>query len=124
MIQGLRTVLYRVPDLAAAKAWYTTLLEREPYFDQPYYVGFSVGGFELGLDPDLAEGAPGPGGTTAYWGVPDARAAIARLRGLGVEVAADARDVGEGILVASVRDPWGNEIGLIENPHFDLAAVR
>ncbi len=124
MIQGLRTVLYRVPDLAAAKAWYGALLERAPYFDEPYYVGFNVGGFELGLDPDPADGTPGPGGTAAYWGVPDARAALERLRALGVAVASDARDVGGGIVVATVHDPWGNEVGLIENPHFDPAAVR
>ena len=49
MIRGLRTVIYQVTDLAQAKAWYTRVLEQEPYFDQPFYVGYSVGGFELGL---------------------------------------------------------------------------
>ncbi|MBK6770122.1 MAG: VOC family protein [Ardenticatenales bacterium] len=123
MILGLRTILYRVPDIDAAKTWYRAILERDPYFDEPYYVGFNVGGFELGLNPDEAGGAPGPGGTVAYWGVKDARAAVKRLRGLGVVVASDPEDVGGGILVATVRDPWGNEIGIIENPHFDLGAV-
>lgn len=123
MIQGLRTVLYRVPDIAAAKAWYAAVLEREPYFDEPFYVGFNVGGFELGLDPDDDGGQPGPGGTVAYWGVADARAAVARLRGMDIEIATDINDVGGGILIASIRDPWGNEFGIIENPHFDLSAV-
>jgi len=123
MILGLRTILYRVPDIDAAKTWYRAILERDPYFDEPYYVGFNVGGFELGLNPDEAGGAPGPGGTVAYWGVKDARAAVKRLRGLGVVVASEPEDVGGGILVATVRDPWGNEIGIIENPHFDLGAV-
>ena len=123
MILGLRTILYRVPDIDAAKTWYRAILERDPYFDEPYYVGFNVGGFELGLNPDEAGGAPGPGGTVAYWGVKDARAAVKRLRGLGVVVASDPEDVGGGILVATVRDPWGNEIGIIEKPHFDLGAV-
>ena len=123
MFLGLRTILYRVPDIDAAKTWYRAILERDPYFDEPFYVGFNVGGFELGLDPDEAGGAPGPGGTVAYWGVKDARAAIQRLRGLGVVVASDPEDVGGGILVATVRDPWGNEIGIIENPHFDVGAV-
>ncbi|MCC7020425.1 MAG: VOC family protein [Ardenticatenales bacterium] len=123
MILGLRTILYRVPDIDAAKTWYRAILERDPYFDEPYYVGFNVGGFELGLNPDEAGGAPGPGGTVAYWGVKDARAAVKRLRGLGVVVASDPEDVGGGILVATVRDPWGNEIGIIENPHFDVGAI-
>ena len=56
MIRGLRTAIYHVTDLAIAKAWYAAVLEREPYFDQPFYVGFNVGGFELGLVPD---GTPG-----------------------------------------------------------------
>ena len=94
MILGLRTILYRVPDIDAAKTWYRAILERDPYFDEPYYVGFNVGGFELGLNPDEAGGAPGPGGTVAYWGVKDARAAVKRLRGLGVVVASDPEDVG------------------------------
>lgn len=51
MILGLRTVIYHVSDSGKAKAWYNQVLEREPYFDQPFYVGYSVGGFELGCFP-------------------------------------------------------------------------
>src|SRR5207253_2874415 len=65
MIQGLRTVIYPVPQLADASDWYRRVLDRAPYFDQPFYVGFEVGGFELGLVPD---GTPGTAGATAYWG--------------------------------------------------------
>ena len=71
MVLGLRTAIYPVPDLAAGKAWYSRVLGREPYFDQPFYVGYAVGGFELGLVPD---GSPGPGGVQTYWGVADAAA--------------------------------------------------
>ncbi len=88
MIQGLRTVIYHVADLAKAKAWYSQVLEHQPYFDQPFYVGYAVGGFELGLVPD---GKPGPGGTVAYWGVPDAAAALKRLEQLGANLRAVAR---------------------------------
>ena len=59
MIQGLRTVIYPVSNIDEGKAWYSRVLERAPYFDQPFYVGFSVGGFELGLIPD---GVPGQQG--------------------------------------------------------------
>jgi predicted enzyme related to lactoylglutathione lyase len=121
MIRGLRTAIYPTPDLARGKAWYRKVLEREPYFDQPFYVGFAVGGFELGLIPD---GEPGAGGVQAYWGVPDAAAEVARLTALGGQVHAPVKDVGEGIKVAAVRDPFGNVLGIIENPHFDPGEVR
>lgn len=121
MILGLRTVIYPGPDLAAAKAWYARVLEREPYFDQPFYVGFSVGGFELGLLPDAA---PSLEGARLYWGVDDAGRELARLVELGATVVEPVTDVGEGIRVAAVRDPFGNRFGLIENPHFKVADVR
>jgi len=117
---GLRTVLYHVADLAAAKAWYEEVLGVAPYFDQPFYVGFSVGGFELGLDPDPASGAPGRGGTVAYWGVTDAEAALERLLGLGADLVSGVSEVGDDIKVAVVEDPEGNLFGIIENPGFKL----
>jgi catechol 2,3-dioxygenase-like lactoylglutathione lyase family enzyme len=115
MIQGLRTAAYPTPDLAAGKAWYSAVLERPPYFDEPFYVGFSVGGFELGLVPDAV---PGSTGTQVFWGVSNAAAELARLVALGAQVHEDVKDVGGGILVASVKDPFGNIFGIIENPHF------
>ena len=121
MILGLRTAIYPVSDLAQAKEWYRQVLGRQPYFDEPFYVGFSVGGFELGLIPD---GAPGEAGVQAYWGVPDAAAEMARLAALGAEVHEPLKDVGGGIKVASVRDPFGNVFGVVENPHFKIADVR
>lgn len=121
MILGLRTTIYPAPDLAAAKAWYAEVLECAPYFDEPFYVGFSVGGFELGLLPDAQ---PGVAGAQALWGVADIASAFARLLALGATELEPVTDVGGGIKVAAVRDPFGNRFGLIENPHFDVAAVR
>lgn len=118
MLLGLRTVVYKVSDLDRAKAWYSATFETAPYFDMPFYVGFDIGGFELGLDPDVTDQAPGPGGAAAYWGVPDLKAFIAALLERGVTVKNPIQDVGEGILVAAIEDPFGNTIGLIENPHF------
>jgi len=120
MLQGLRTVIYRVPDLDRAKAWYGDVFGIAPYFDEPFYVGFNVGGYELGLDPDPSEGKAGPGGSVAYWGVGSLDAALAQARERGAAVIADAQDVGGGIRVATLADPFGNSIGLIENPHFQL----
>ena len=113
MLLGLRTAIYRTPDLAAGKLWYTKALGAAPYFDQPFYVGYNVGGYELGLMPDATQ--PNAG---VYWGVADITAAYARLLELGAQPRAEITDVGEGIRVADVIDPFGNVLGIIENPHF------
>jgi predicted enzyme related to lactoylglutathione lyase len=121
MLLGLRTAIYPVGDLAQAKAWYAQVLGAPPYFDQPFYVGFSVGGFELGLVPD---GQPGTSGPQALWGVSDAADAFTCLLALGATELEPVMDVGEGIRVAAVRDPFGNRLGLVQNPGFDPKAVR
>jgi predicted enzyme related to lactoylglutathione lyase len=117
---GLRTVVFKVSDLDRAKTFYRKALGIDPYFDQPYYVGFSVGGYELGLDPDTSDQASGAGGATAYWGVADAAVAFDRLVAAGARPHGEVRDVGDGIRVASVLDPFGNVLGIIQNPHFKL----
>ena len=119
MLKGLRTVISKVDNLDQAKEWYSSLLGFGPYFDQPFYVGFNVGGYELGLDPDSAGGVRGDS-PAAYWGVYDIAAVIEKLKGTGTEIASDAMDVGGGIKVGSIKDPFGNLIGLIENPHFKI----
>ena len=111
---GLRTVIYPAPDLAAAKAWWTEFLGFEPYFDEPFYVGFDPGGYELGLLPDAdpAEGA------LTYWGVDDVNGAVDSALEAGATLDAEPTDVGEGIITASVRTPDGSIVGFIYNPHF------
>ncbi len=115
---GLATVIYQVPDLDRAKAWYAQTFGQAPYFDQPFYVGFEIGGYELGLHPDLSEGQPGPGGSVAYWRVARIASAVEHFVERGATLVSPATEVGEGIKVAKVADPFGNVIGLIENPHF------
>ena len=121
MFQGLRTAIYHVRDLQKAKEWYSGVLGFGPYFDEPFYVGFDVGGYELGLDPD-SEGVTGAGGVVAYWGVEDAAAAYERVLTLGAQIHSEPREVGGGIIVAAVKDPWGNVFGIIQNPHFKVRA--
>ena len=119
MLHGLRTTIYVVPDVAAARDWYAATFAITPDFDEPFYVGSNVGGFELGLMP--AEGKqvqPGPGGTLTYWGVDDVAAAVAHAVGQGARLVRDAEEVGGGIVTGIVADPWGNLVGLIHNPHF------
>lgn len=119
---GLRTAIYHAPDLAKAKSWYSKILGFEPYFDQPFYVGFNVGGYELGLDPDPSSSASA-GGVVVYWGIEDADAALKNLLSLGAAERTNVQDVGEGIRVATVLDPFGNILGVIENPHFKLPSA-
>lgn len=114
---GLRTVIYPSPDLDAAKAWWTALLGLEPYFEQPFYVGYEVAGYELGLLPD---GNPDDGALT-YWGVDDVAAAMEEALAAGATVHVAASEVGDGIVTGSVRTPQGNILGLIYNPHFTPA---
>lgn len=121
MLLGLRTAIYPVTDITRAKAWYEQVTGVKPYFDQPFYVGFSVGGFELGLLPD---GTPGTDGPRPHWGVQDITAEYSRLIQLGAEPLELITDVGDGIKVAAVKDPFGNRLALIENPHFKQAGVR
>ena len=121
MILGLRAVIYPAPDLDAAKRWYTEVLGQPPYFDEPFYVGFSVGGFELGLLPDAV---PGITGAQALWGVADIELAYARLLELGATMLEPVVEVGGGIKVAAVQDPFGNRLGVIQNPHFEIGLVR
>lgn len=117
MLLGLRTVIYHAPDLAAAKAWYAAAFGVTPYFDEPFYVGFEIGGFELGLDPD-ASGVKVGNNAVAYWGVADIDSAYGRLIDCGAEPRDAVKAVGGDIKVATVADPFGNVIGLIQNPHF------
>jgi len=117
MLGGLRTVVVRVPDVQLARDWYVQLLGYEPYFDQPFYVGFSVGGYELGLQPG-GSGQPSPASPIAYWSVPDCAVAVTRLVELGAKVVSPVTNVGGQIELATVLDPFGNQLGVIYNPDY------
>jgi len=116
-LEGLRTVIYPAPELEAAKRWWTELLGEPPYFDEPFYVGYEVAGYELGLLPtaDPADGA------LTYWGVADVAAAVEAAVAAGASEHTPATEVGEGIVTATVRTPGGAILGLIFNPHFKAA---
>jgi predicted enzyme related to lactoylglutathione lyase len=113
---GLRTVIHPVPDLDEAKAWWSALLGIEPYFDQPFYVGYDVAGYELGLLPD----ADPADGALVYWGVDDVDDAVDQALAAGAVVHVAANDVGDGIRTATVRTPQGSIVGFIVNPNFSL----
>jgi catechol 2,3-dioxygenase-like lactoylglutathione lyase family enzyme len=116
---GLRTVIYPAPDLEEAKLWWSNFLGLAPYFDEPFYVGFNPGGYELGLLPD----ADPADGALTYWGVDDVNEAVAAaLQGGALEHVA-ASDVGDGIITATVTTPSGIIVGFIFNPHFEVPTI-
>ncbi len=115
---GLRTVIYSAPDLSAAKEWYTKAFGVAPYFDEPFYVGFNIAGYELGLDPN--GGQTTGNSVAAYWGVENVQQAFDSMIALGATGHESPQNVGGDIEVATVYDPWGNLIGLIYNPEFKL----
>ncbi|WP_020602327.1 VOC family protein [Spirosoma spitsbergense] len=119
-LPGLRTVIYAAPDLAVVNAWYADVLGIDPYFDQPFYVGFSVGGYELGLVPDTEPTVVSNADTLTYWGVSDIGAVMTHWLDRGATVHTAVQGVGDGIKTAAVKDPFGNVVGFIENPHFSL----
>jgi predicted enzyme related to lactoylglutathione lyase len=112
--QGIKTVLHPVSDLAKAKPVYTALLGAAPVADESYYVGYEAAGQQIGLVP-----GGGPQGMTspvAFWQVPDIEAKLAEIIAAGATVKEPAHDVGGGRLVATVTDPDGNVLGLLQDP--------
>jgi len=117
---GLRTTIYRVADMDEARSWYSEVFETLPYFDQPFYIGFNIGGYELGLQPVEAGQASGSENVLTYWGVEDIQEVYNWMVNNGAEPHQEPENVGGEIMVASVRDPWGNVVGMIYNPEFNL----
>jgi predicted enzyme related to lactoylglutathione lyase len=111
---GIKTVLHPVSDLAAAKAVYTALLGTPPQADSPYYVGFEAAGQQIGLVP--GGGSQVMTSPVAYWHVSDIEAKLAEVTAAGATVQEPAHDVGGGRLVATVTDPDGNVLGLLQEP--------
>jgi predicted enzyme related to lactoylglutathione lyase len=106
-------VIYSVADIVAAKEWYIKATGIKPYFDEPFYVGFDINGFELGLDPNYSAGGTG-NQTVSYWAVDDTEAASKKLVEIGGILIQPRTNVGGEIHVAIVADPFGNHIGLID----------
>ena len=119
-ILGLRTTIYKVGDIDAAKRWYAEAFQVDPYFDEPFYVGFNVAGYELGLIEEDIAPEDKSASVLSYWGVDDIAGEFMRFIDAGASEHQAPTNVGGDIVVASVKDPWGNAIGLIHNPDFAL----
>jgi predicted enzyme related to lactoylglutathione lyase len=110
MATSVKLLVYPVKDLGEAKTFYSAFLGVEPYADSPYYVGYRVGDFELGLDPNSTVGP------IAYTDVEDIKASLGEMTNAGAEIVQDIKDVGRGLLIAQVRDTTGNVVGFRQQP--------
>lgn len=119
-MQGLRTTIYKVGDLERAREWYSKAFRTEAYFQESFYVGFNIGGFELGLQPEENPTTEKIESVVAYWGVEKIHETYEHLLRIGASENEKPFNVGGDIMTASVNDPFGNVIGLIYNPHFKL----
>lgn len=119
-VLGLRTAIYKVNDLSAAKDWYSGVFQTKPYFDEPFHVGYNIAGYELGLQPDETPYSEKTGNVLIYWGVDNIKEEFDRFIEAGATMHEEPTNVGGEIVIGSVKDPWGNVIGLIYNPEFQL----
>lgn len=117
---GLRTTIYKVGNITEAKVWYSQAFGIEPYFDELFYVGFNIGGYELGLQPEKEPNTNKKESVVTYWGVDDITETYDKLIKLGAIENEKPYNVGGEIMTATVKDPFGNIIGLIYNPEFKL----
>jgi predicted enzyme related to lactoylglutathione lyase len=119
-ILGLRTTIYKVGDIDNAKHWYANVFKTPAYFDEPYYVGFNIGGYELGLQPEEIPTTDKKESVVTYWGVEDIQSVYHHFLEAGATENEAPYNVGGDMMTATVKDPWGNVIGLIYNPYFKL----
>ena len=120
-ILGLRTTIYKVGNIDNAKEWYSKAFGVEPYFNEPFYVGFNIGGYELGLQPEEETGVEKGESVLSYWGVNNIEEAFNHILELGAIEHEKPQNVGGEMMVATVKDPWENIIGFIYNPAFKLS---
>jgi predicted enzyme related to lactoylglutathione lyase len=110
MTQGVKTIIYPAPDLERAKAVFMALVGTGPTTDAPYYVGFTIGDQQIGLDPGGHTDGP-----VAYWHVHDITATVTALVEAGATLAQEPKDVGGGRLIGLLTDPAGSTIGLLQD---------
>ncbi|MCP2342854.1 VOC family protein [Actinomadura rupiterrae] len=114
MTSGVKTIIYSVSDVPAAKERLDILLGTEPYSNEPYYVGYKVNGQDIGITPKRGD-APALG-PVCFFEVGDIKTAVQDLTEKGMEIVEDVRDVGNGRLIATLKDADGNPLGVLQDP--------
>lgn len=112
MNERISLIVYPTKNLEKSKLLYTRVLGVDPYADQPYYVGYKVGGMELGLDPHAqTKGLSGP---VTYVTVKDIKAALDAAVEAGAIVVQGVTDLGYDKNIAIIKDDDGSLIGLLQ----------
>lgn len=117
---GLRSCIFQSDDITAVSTWYKKVLETDPYFENENYIGFDIGWYELGIFKRESSYISSGNNVEIYWGVEDISSQLKKLLSLWAKLESPLTDVGWDIIMASVRDPFGNIFGLIYNPNFSL----
>lgn len=126
MLRGMTTFVLTADEPSEAADWYATALGVEPYFRRDddagaAYVELRLGDHEHELGIMRRSYAPWAGGlgtSTTYWAVDDVHVAIDRLVELGATTHEPIVERGPGYVTASIVDPFGNVLGLMENAHY------
>lgn len=121
MTRGLKAAIYYVDDVNKAREWYNEALRAKPYYEKPFYVGYDIDGFEFGLEPGKAVRGDSP---IVYWGVENVEQEFQRLIKLGAAENKPVKVVNGDVKVASVVDPFGNVLGIVENHHIPVKATE
>jgi predicted enzyme related to lactoylglutathione lyase len=127
-LRGMATVSFWADDVPAAAAWYGQLLGVEPYFvrptaQNPQYIEFRLGDYqhELGIissDFKQPDAPTQPGGAVLYWHVDDVQVMLDKVIAMGATAYQPLVQREAGFVTASVLDPFGNILGLMQNPHY------
>jgi predicted enzyme related to lactoylglutathione lyase len=133
MFRGPATLNLYAADMPAAIAWYSELFGSEPYFRRPEegptaYAEWRIG--DLGTEVGIIDAAWAPypvgsaSGAVLHWAVEDVEVAYRHLLELGATSVQGPTPRGEGFVTASAVDPFGNVLGVMENPHYEQQRTR
>lgn len=113
MLKGLQGCIYAVPSLTEAVSWYARVFETSPQRESSRAAEFWIDGFQLILVPQTGETSHLQCGVTACWGVTDLSAEIERIKAIGATLVEPEHCLMEGLMQATLLDPFGNRLGLI-----------
>jgi methyltransferase (TIGR00027 family) len=115
MFKSLKRITYPVSNLAAAKQWYTGVLDLQPILDTPFLIIFKIGDCTLSLSKANSPISPADAQTETYWEVDDIDSSFQKLISLGAKEHTPITDR-LNIRIAKVIDPFGNIFGITGLP--------
>ena len=123
ILKGLTTVSFFATEHEKAVKWYSDFLETEPYFNMPGYSEFRIGDYQHELGIIDSKFAPEnmsikPTGAVDFWHVDNLQVTLDRLLSMGAKEFAPIADRSEGFITGSVVNPFGNILGIMQNPHY------